>query len=386
MPLTDKEKFEYTKRIMLARVRILNDNCFYGLLLMHMKFGIDESCETAYTDGDQICFSPKFLDEISNGELDFVLMHEILHVALKHCYRGLDYDQYLFNIACDIVVNSNILKSNNMDISSITVNKYGVSMHLAPDKKEGFNYTAEEVYAMLIKDDPKQSKGGTLDDHSHWGTSPDTGILDDAIITICNSFEQTNQAGKIPMGIDRKYKELRNPKLNWREILNDFISYEVNDYSFTPPDRRYDDFFMPDFNDTIEEINKKLLFVVDTSASISEGDLTKALSEVNGALSLGMKLDAYLVTLDAAIYEPIKLEDADVSKIKMLGGGGTSFIELFKALDKISDKIDGIPDFIIFITDGECEFPKESARRNIPVLWIINNKNVTPPWGMVARI
>jgi predicted metal-dependent peptidase len=40
------------------------------------------------------------------------MMHEILHVVLQHCLRGEDRDQERFNIACDIVVNSNILLEN----------------------------------------------------------------------------------------------------------------------------------------------------------------------------------------------------------------------------------------------------------------------------------
>ena len=76
---------KYSQRIILSRFRILNNNGFYGLLLMHMKFGLDANCDTAYTDGEVINFSPKFLDELSDRELDFVMMHEIMHVALKHC-------------------------------------------------------------------------------------------------------------------------------------------------------------------------------------------------------------------------------------------------------------------------------------------------------------
>ena len=149
MALSNDKILEYNKRILLSRFRILMNNGFYGLLLMHMKLTLDESCETAYTDGQRIAFSPKFLDEISDEELDFIMMHEILHVALRHCERDGDRDPDIFNIACDIVVNSNILKSNNMNLKSITVKKYGVSMHLAPDDREGYNYTAEEVYQML---------------------------------------------------------------------------------------------------------------------------------------------------------------------------------------------------------------------------------------------
>ena len=47
------------------------------------------------------------------------------------------------------LVNSNILLENGMSLSSITLAKYGKSIHMAPDGKEGHEYTAEEVYDML---------------------------------------------------------------------------------------------------------------------------------------------------------------------------------------------------------------------------------------------
>ena len=149
MVLSDEKKKEYMKRLLMSRMRILISNGFYGLLLMHMIYSIDENCETAATDGKRIFFGPEFLDEISDQELDFIMMHEILHVVLQHCLRNGDRDRELFNIACDIVVNSNILLSNDMDIKTITLEKYGESMHVAPDGKEGYEYTAEQIYDML---------------------------------------------------------------------------------------------------------------------------------------------------------------------------------------------------------------------------------------------
>lgn len=131
-------------------MRILMKNGFYGLLLMHMGFALDSEIPTACTDGRKIYFCPKFINELSDGELDFVLMHEILHVALRHCLRTGDRDPQLFNIACDIVVNSNILLAEGMDINAVTIKKYGALMHKAPNGEEGNKYTAEEVYEMLI--------------------------------------------------------------------------------------------------------------------------------------------------------------------------------------------------------------------------------------------
>jgi predicted metal-dependent peptidase len=96
--------------------------------------------------------------QLSDDELDFVLMHEILHVALQHCFRDNSRESYDFNIACDIVVNSNIMKSlpetKKLKILGET------PMHIAPDGKEGYHYTAEEVYEMLPKSKGQQSSSG----------------------------------------------------------------------------------------------------------------------------------------------------------------------------------------------------------------------------------
>ena len=88
MALSDEKKKEYMKRLLLSRLRILMNHGFYGLLLMNMVYSIDEDFETAATDGIRIIFSPNFLDKLSDAELDFIMMHEILHVVLQHCFRG----------------------------------------------------------------------------------------------------------------------------------------------------------------------------------------------------------------------------------------------------------------------------------------------------------
>ena len=41
---------------------------------------------------------------------------------------------------------------------------------------------------------------------------------------------------------------------------------------------------------------------------------------------------------------------------------------------------------IIILTDGYAPFPDEKEAMGIPVLWLLNNKDVDPPWGKVARI
>lgn len=47
---------------------------------------------------------------------------------------------------------------------------------------------------------------------------------------------------------------------------------------------------------------------------------------------------------------------------------------------------DNSPSCIVILTDGYAPFPKEDLSDGIPVLWLLNNDKVEPPWGKVARI
>lgn len=435
MALSESKIKGCIKRLLLSRMRILYNHGFYGLLLMHMIYAISEEIETACTDGVRITFGIDFLDSLSDSELDFVMMHEILHVVLQHCFRGDVEDPEAYNIAADIVVNSNIMLENGMKASSITLSKYGIAMHVAPDGKEGHEYTAEQVYAMLPKNlnkkgnnkspgsavgrAKKENKKGNnkgpgsavgrakkeiskeqhqpvrvWDDHSQWGKYEEDDTLRDVWVKRFEDAAEaikirdpSNARGLLPAFAERILKELKKTQTDWRTILNDFIQEEVVDYSFAPPDRRFDDspFFLPDFNgkeDRVEDI----LFMIDTSGSMSDDMIAAAYSEVKGAIDqFNGKLKGWLGFFDAAIIKPQPFSDENEFKIiKPAGGGGTDFQIIFEyVFHHMSDKL---PTSIIILSDGYAPFPQEKLAGGIPVLWLLNNEEVNPPWGKVARI
>lgn len=506
----DKRTYEIIKRLQNARLSLLSKQPFYALLLLHMKFALDISCETAYTDGERIAFNPDFMDKLSDKELEFVLMHEVLHAALGHPFRKQsDYDLECYDKACDIVVNSNILYSFNMDIKSITLKNFGVAIHKTPSGKHGYKLTVEEVYAELLnasgkkqknknpngissnggnaassdggdekqgeeenasnnagrkgkgkvqndgssdssggnqkskanqkgtekgtssgggdgeitdddlngliadllkgravhgKVDPNTSvaedkledseKQGEVDDHSFWNgdeednTGRNTWLnrMIEATDIIAQS-EGGKGRGTVPIAAKRMVEEIKNPTLDWRTILNDFVQEEICDYSFSPPDKRMEDspFFLPDFNEKDESV-KDILFMIDTSGSMSNKQISECYSEIYGAIQqFGGKLQGKLGFFDAVVVEPIPFEDEEEFKIiRPKGGGGTSFDIIFDYVEKEME--DEPPVSIVILTDGYAPFPDESRANGIPVLWIINNKEVTPPWGKIARI
>ncbi len=433
---------EWGKRMLLSKMRILASQPFYGLLLSHVIFNMDETIPTACTDGERISFCPDFLDGLNDDELDFVMMHEILHIALQHCFRYNERDPELFNIACDIVVNSNIAHSLGDRISAITIHGEPF-MHKTPNGDEGYLYTAEEVYELLIQrlnktqsksgsgkgkssksndknkgnsndkgdnnsndrgdqgsglgnKERKSSVEGSFDDHSRWKSEDEADeelgslwqnrVLDAS--SIVEIEDPSNTRGTMPLCASRLVKELRQGQLDWRSILNTFVQEEIIDYSFFPPDRRFGDydFFLPDYN-VPQELVKNILFMVDTSGSMSDKMIADCYSEICSAIDqFDGKLEGYLGFFDAVVVEPLPFTSIDELKIiRPYGGGGTNFDCIFQYVREKWDKEEK-PSSIIILTDGYAPFPKEDVADNIPVLWIINNNEVTPPWGKIARI
>lgn len=401
MEVSDKTLREITKRVMTSRMRILVNNGFYGLLLMHLKISVSTKHETAWTDGkERIWLNPTFVDEISDQELDFVLMHEIMHAALQHTFRKGDYKAEIFNVAADIVVNSNIYHSNNDNADFVSLDKFGgIQLHVAPNDSEGYIYTVEEVYLMLLK----KSEMGEFDYREYQGWDYHEAMNDSYTETLHESLEwqgyirQACEAisirnpqktrGQLPAFAERFLLELKKPQIDWRQLLTEFIQDEVNDYSFMPPDRRLDDspFYLPDYNERDDKPGK-VLFAIDTSGSMSDEEIIACYSEIAGAIAqYNGRLEGYLCFFDARLTAPVAFyEIDDLLAIKPVGGGGTSFDVVFNYLEDVSEE--NLPQSIVILTDGCAPFPREERAKGIPVLWVIDNEEIEVPWGKEARI
>lgn len=191
----------------------------------------------------------------------------------------------------------------------------------------------------------------------------------------------------MPAFAQRILKALNKSQTDWRTILNNFIQEEIVDYSFFPPDRRFDDspFFLPSFCEK-EQLIKDILFMIDTSESMSAKMITAAYSEVKGAIDqFDGKLKGCLGFFDAEIINSKPFETViDLKNIHLAGGGGTDFQIVFEYVHNyMSEKP---PASIIVLTDGLAPFPQEKLANGIPVLWLLNNSKVKPPWGKTVNI
>jgi len=120
---------------------------------------------------------------------------------------------------------------------------------------------------------------------------------------------------------------------------------------------------------------------VDTSGSIGSKDLGRFLNEIRGILSAYPSTRVDLFACDTELHGPWELDSPDCPTPTLKGGGGTSFVPFFEALQKTT------PDVAVYLTDGFGDFPEKAP--HYPVLWVVipgGLSNNEFPFGETARM
>jgi predicted metal-dependent peptidase len=345
---------------------------FFGALCLFMRHGLDETIETACTDGVSVFFSPAFVDSLTAEEIDAVMVHELLHAALLHMGRRGARDPYLWNVAADIVVNGIIRKQP------------GLTLPLNPCIDEKLeDYEVEEVYEILQSRDSRPSilwigqdimaqPGIPLEageTQAHWKQA----LQEAATITRALGH------GTTPNGMQRHIDGITDPQLDWRSILWRFLVRTPVDFSGF--DRRFIGQGL--YLESLDGESVSVRIAIDTSGSISSEELASFITELREILRLYPQLDCELYYADAALHGPFTPEDEGFET--PVGGGGTSFVPFFEHLQKTLSF--GETAVLVYLTDGYGTYPTRIPDQ--PVLWVVTPGGLRSdafPFGMVARL
>ena len=100
-------------KIKQAKIKLLFNQPFFGTLIMHLPL-VDATdagwCPTAAVDGRNIYYNREFFAKLDVDETQFVLCHEVLHVAFDHFGRRSHRDASWWNMANDYVINGTLIK------------------------------------------------------------------------------------------------------------------------------------------------------------------------------------------------------------------------------------------------------------------------------------
>lgn len=377
-------------RITVARVGLLLKHPFFGNLATRLKIkAADDWLPTAAVDGKNLYFNTQFFNEMENSEIEFVIAHEILHCVFDHLGRRNDRDPKIYNVAADYIVNNLLVRD-----------KIGSKPKLV-DCFQDFKYegwTSEEVYDDLMENVVEfidiDELGELLDEHldlengngegSPKYTKEELKEIKDSIKESMLSAAQAAGAGKVPGEIQRIIKQFTEPKMNWREILQQQIQSTVkNDYSFTRPSRK--SAFGAVIPGTINEETIDICIGLDTSGSIGDDQLMDFLGEVQSIMNQYNDYQIKVWCFDTKVYnlEEYSAHDGDITEYQAAGGGGTDFNANWEFM-----KEHGIePKKFIMFTDGYPwgSWGDENYCDTVFIIHSNYDKDLEAPFGTTAH-
>ena len=111
--------------------------------------------KTMATDGQCIAYNPFFVHQLTEEQICFVLIHEVMHNANFHFLRMGDRHPKLWNRAADYAINLQIEEMKSEEGGSI----FDTPPRILLDKKfkvDGSIMSAEQIYNILEKEKPKK--------------------------------------------------------------------------------------------------------------------------------------------------------------------------------------------------------------------------------------
>jgi len=363
------------QRLLKARTNLVLDHPFFGCLALRLKMVESKKVPTALTDGKVLQYNPEFIERITIQEATGVLAHEVMHTALGHTWRQGSREPQKWNIAADYAINYNLLRAGFILPEGRLVNDAFAKM------------SAEEIYEKMPN--CPQQKGGKegIDPGRCGGVVPVRGkeAAEKAKVEMKTAVNQALQVaqGTLPQELERQIREVLETVVPWYVLLRDLVEKSArNDYSWSRPSRRYfsSSIVLPSL---ISEELPEVVIAIDTSLSITQEQLSVFAAEASAVLG------AYDTTI-RVIYCDAKIKGEEVFtradlplELKLIGGGGTSFVPVFEL---IKDK-EYSPSCLIYFTDLAGRFPEWAP--SYPVMWLvpkpIDGRERTAPFGDVVR-
>jgi predicted metal-dependent peptidase len=329
-----------------------------------------------------------FLKELrSISERVAVIKHETLHIIFKHLFRmkTKSYENQLFNIAADIVVNQLIAPWKLPD-SAVTLETF-------PELKLPKDKSVEWYYENLKKNASKNSEykvrlmeiseQGTHSDHKMWGENENFSMevveteVDRMIIQAKDRTPIKNH-GTIPLGIKSLIQsiiEKRNPQIDWKRALKLFSSTSRRTRVYHTM-KRFSKRFGTRPGIKIKRF-QKLAVAIDTSGSINKDDFNTFFSEIHSMWKFGAEVD--VLECDADVQKKYSYRGRTPKFVH--GGGGTSFDPVFEHIrSNRFERYDGC----IYLTDGYAPEPK--IKPPCKVFWCITKDGKVGPHLKFGRV
>lgn len=399
----------------------------FGGLITSLQFVYTYKVDTQATDGFRVFVNPEFTDSLDHTGKVFVMAHELMHCLLNHLRRGkkIDAMNQKGNIAADYEVNQTLVDMGLFKTSTI-------------EKLRGFidakwsKVSFETIYSKIPNPPSMPSQGGGGDKNQQGqqnqqnqgqqgqGSSGTDANLNGTIDTAGSMLdakegqkiakeEGYDDVGANESALEKEWenkarevaKKLKGTgagndiladKLlatsvkgtnEWKKILKDIVGRSVS-----PEDKRrgytHNNILVSQDRVALSDKEKYdnvdyIMAWVDTSGSMSQEDLNKALSMMLMVAQAKKPTKLVVCQFDTRVadikeFDKVDRIEKDMRKMKIKGGGGTDVKCCFDLLaDKKSKYARQVPELVVIFTDGYLDQYRRDKRRMQNLVWVVQD-------------
>ena len=364
-------------------------------------------------------------------------LHSVLHCVFKHFYVNTLVDQTMWDLACDIAVESAI---NDLELSFLNITKAKEQVQFFDlFKNKVKTVSAEKIYRYFLDEklsDHLVEKLSLLfkgDDHVLWyltetqkkkmnlyashgeAVKPLSNMLlllqgwADIALRMQTELEVFMLQGKGAGLLTQNLREVNRERYDYSEFLKKFavraemmkLNPDEFDYNFyTYGFALYEN--MP-LIEPLEyrEVKRIREFVIEidtsgsTSGSLVQTFVQKTYNILKSTESFFSKINLHIIQCDAEIQEDVKITtqqefDAYLKQMQLHGLGGTDFRPVFAYVNHLVDKkeFDNLKGLIYF-TDGYGSFPQKMPSYDTAFVFVEDEQNPStsnnyevPSWAM----
>lgn len=371
-------------RLTKAKVFIMLYEPWFGQLASYLVFYPSKEVQTmAVSIKGEVFFNEDWVSSLTDKELSGVICHEILHLAYQHLARLGNRDPQLFNIAGDIKVNEEIVfNGDKFRLPKEAIIPYGNSVTIGDVKIHNIDEkSSEEIYDEVIRRTKKQDFVA-MDSFVRHNIDSDEErkIIKDWQEKINIANETNKSTGNIPAGVLRELEKMNTPKLSWQQLIRQRLKLISINKSWNKPNKRMLPWY---FAGRSRTKGLSCAVCIDTSGSMGDEELSQILAEIWGMSQQFKEIKFYIMCCDTELTEPFILTTRTknlLKKIKLEGGGGTSFKPVFNWIKKESLNLD----CLIYFTDLYGDFPEEKPMYN--TYWVTQTDNIEVPFGRIIKL
>lgn len=398
---------------------------YFDMALSALDYELNLTTKTIGTDGFKILFNPSWLAAAYKEwpqDINRVYVHMLMHNIFRHMSGKMERDEALWNLACDIAVESLIDRFDAVCVKRVVSDEREAWYYrLSKDMKV---LNAQSIYRWFKNhilsplEIRKAEQIFCLDDHKFWQGQEEEDAPDkrqrqqqrddkwqdisQKMKTNLNTFSKSmgQQAGDLLLQMEISLHEtydyrdfLRKFTVVNEEIKLDmdsfdyiFYTYGLNTYGNVP--------LVEPLEYKESEKIQELAIIVDTSESCGDGVLRRFLHETFQILhsmdSFFKTMNLHIIQCDAKVQMDMKITSEEeltecMKHFVVRGRGGTNFKAGLAYVEKLvrEEEFRNLKG-VLYFTDGYGEFP--AKRPEFETAFIFVKEDYTdikvPPWAM----